>query len=306
MLHLGDITKISGAEIPPVDVITFGSPCQDLSQIGTRNGFAGKKSSLFYQAMRIIEEMRYATNGRYPAFTVWENVAGAFSSNDRLDLQPCSVRSQVPRFQCLLVDGHTPEWCEGDALIPLGDCWTPSIGENPPSHSGASACSSWRILQASVPEKYYFKPRTVLPFSTISGPGGLSATQRGGVPAAQTGRQVPIVRPFSLRRMRTMAQVGDQKGFCASFGRGGEPFPTLLASVTAPFSFWYEGEEQDGFLRVLTPLECERLMGLPENWTKYGCKDEEISDHARYRALGNSIALPCAEYVMAGIAEVMN
>ncbi|WP_337764108.1 DNA cytosine methyltransferase, partial [Butyricicoccus sp.] len=85
MLHLGDITKISGAEIPPVDVITFGSPCQDLSQIGTRNGFAGKKSSLFYQAMRIIEEMRYATNGRYPAFTVWENVAGAFSSNDRLD-----------------------------------------------------------------------------------------------------------------------------------------------------------------------------------------------------------------------------
>ena len=151
-----------------------------------------------------------------------------------------------------------------------------------------------------------FKPRTVLPFSTISGPGGLSVTARSGVPAAQTGRQVPIVRPFSLRRMRTMAQIGDQKGFCASFGRGGEPFPTLLASVTAPFSFWYEGEEQDGFLRVLTPLECERLMGLPENWTKYGCKDEEISDHARYRALGNSIALPCAEYVMAGIAEVMN
>ena len=217
-------------------------------------------------------------------------------------LQPCSVRSQVPRFQCLLVDGHTPEWCEGDALIPLGDCWTPSIGENPPSYSAASACSSWRILQASVPDK----PRTVLPFSAISGPGGVSATQRGGVPAAQTGRQVPIVRPFSLRRMRTMAQVGDQKGFCTSFGRGGEPFPTLLASVTAPFSFWYEGEEQDGFLRVLTPLECERLMGLPENWTKYGCKNEEISDHARYRALGNSIALPCAEYVMAGIAEVMN
>ena len=73
-------------------------------------------------------------------------------------LQPCSVRSQVPRFQCLLVDGHTPEWCEGDALISLGDCWTPSIGENPPSYSGASACSSWQILQASVPEKYYLSP----------------------------------------------------------------------------------------------------------------------------------------------------
>ncbi|MFR2289906.1 MAG: DNA cytosine methyltransferase [Butyricicoccus sp.] len=102
-----------------------------------------------------------------------------------------------------------------------------------------------------------------------------------------------------------MAQVGDQKGFCASFGRGGEPFPTLLASVTAPFSFWY-GVRNRTDSCVLTPLECERLMGLPENWTKYGCKNEEISDHARYRALGNSIALPCAEYVMAGIAEVMN
>ena len=221
-------------------------------------------------------------------------------------LQPCSVRSQVPRFQCLLVDGHTPEWCEGDALIPLGDCWTPSIGENPPSHSGASACSSWRILQASVPEKYYLSPGLCSRFLRLAVRAGCPPPQRGGVPAAQTGRQVPIVRPFSLRRMRTMAQVGDQKGFCASFGRGGEPFPTLLASVTAPFSFWYEGEERDGFLRALTPLECERLMGLPENWTKYGCKNEEISDHARYRALGNSIALPCAEYVMAGIAEVMN
>ena len=47
-------------------------------------------------------------------------------------LQPCSVRSQVPRFQCLLVDGHTPEWCEGDALIPLGDCWTPVLGRTRP------------------------------------------------------------------------------------------------------------------------------------------------------------------------------
>ena len=306
MLHLGDITKISGAEIPPVDVITFGSPCQDLSQIGTRNGFAGKKSSLFYQAMRIIEEMRYATNGRYPAFTVWENVAGAFSSNDRLDFA-----AMLRAFTGAEVSVPPRGWAHAGMV------------------RGGRADTAWRLLDAQYwgepalaqrrkrvfvvadfagqrAGEVLFKPRTVLPLSAAGGPGGLSATQRGGVPAAQTGRQVPIVRPFSLRRMRTMAQVGDQKGFCASFGRGGEPFPTLLASVTAPFSFWYEGEEQDGFLRVLTPLECERLMGLPENWTKYGCKDEEISDHARYRALGNSIALPCAEYVMAGIAEVMN
>lgn len=102
-----------------------------------------------------------------------------------------------------------------------------------------------------------------------------------------------------------MAKQGDQKGFRTCFGRNGEPFPTLLASVGQPFAFWYEGKEQDGFIRDLTPLECERLMGLPEGWTAYGCKDEPISNHARCFALGNAIALPYAEYIMAGIAEVM-
>lgn len=70
MLHLGDITKINGGKIPPVDVITFGSPCQNLSNIGKREGLKGKQSSLFYQALRIIEEMRYTTNGLYPAIAV--------------------------------------------------------------------------------------------------------------------------------------------------------------------------------------------------------------------------------------------
>lgn len=102
-----------------------------------------------------------------------------------------------------------------------------------------------------------------------------------------------------------MAKQGDQKGFRACFGRSGEPSPTLLASVGQPFAFWHEGKEQDGFIRDLTPLECERLMGLPEGWTAHGCKNEPISGHARRFALGNAIALPCAEYIMAGIAEVM-
>ena len=85
MKHYGDIHRLSGAQLEPVDVVTFGSPCQDLSIAGKRRGLEGARSGLFYQAMRIIEEMRYATNNRYPAFAVWENVAGAFSSNDRLD-----------------------------------------------------------------------------------------------------------------------------------------------------------------------------------------------------------------------------
>ena len=74
MVHLGDITKVDGGKIPPVHIITFGSPCQNLSLSGNRSGLAGAKSSLFYQAFRIIQEMRDATDNLYPAIAVWENV----------------------------------------------------------------------------------------------------------------------------------------------------------------------------------------------------------------------------------------
>ena len=96
--HLGDVSKINGGEIPPVDIITFGSPCQDMSIAGKREGLAGGRSSLFYEAVRIIKEMRCKTNGEYPRFVVWENVPGAFSSNKGEDFREvlkslCEVKS---------------------------------------------------------------------------------------------------------------------------------------------------------------------------------------------------------------------
>ena len=87
MRHLGDVSSINGAEIEPVDIITFGSPCTDMSIAGKRAGLEGAQSSLFYQAIRIIKEMRCATNGRYPRWVCWENVVGAFSSNQGFDFK---------------------------------------------------------------------------------------------------------------------------------------------------------------------------------------------------------------------------
>lgn len=89
MKHLGDVSRIKGAEIEPVDIITFGSPCQDMSVAGKRAGLKHTavgdeettRSGLFLEAIRIIKEMRVKTNGIYPRFAVWENVPGAFSSN---------------------------------------------------------------------------------------------------------------------------------------------------------------------------------------------------------------------------------
>lgn len=85
--HYGDVSTISGDNLPPVDIITFGSPCQDMSVAGKRAGLNGSRSNLFYEAIRIVKEMRCKTNGKYPRFVVWENVQGAFSSNKGEDFR---------------------------------------------------------------------------------------------------------------------------------------------------------------------------------------------------------------------------
>ncbi|MCZ0699552.1 DNA cytosine methyltransferase [Ligilactobacillus murinus] len=97
MKHYGDVSKMNGADVEPVDIITFGSPCQDMSIAGRREGLDGSRSSLFYEAVRIVKEMRCKTNGRYPRHIVWENVPGAFNSNQGADFQSvleevCSVK----------------------------------------------------------------------------------------------------------------------------------------------------------------------------------------------------------------------
>jgi endonuclease III len=85
--NLGDITKINGGNIPAVDIISFGSPCQDLSVAGEQKGLDGARSGLFMEAVRIVREMRKKTNGQYPKYIIWENVAGAFSSNKGEDFR---------------------------------------------------------------------------------------------------------------------------------------------------------------------------------------------------------------------------
>ena len=97
--HLGDISTVDGAKIAPVDIITFGSPCTDMSVAGKRAGLDGRQSCLFYQAVRIVKEMMCATDGKYPRFIVWENVPGAFSSNKGEDFKAvleavCSVKDE--------------------------------------------------------------------------------------------------------------------------------------------------------------------------------------------------------------------
>ena len=129
MKHYGDVSALNGADLPPVDIITFGSPCQDMSIAGKRSGLDGSRSSLFYEAVRIIKEMRCATNGKYPRFCVWENVPGAFSSNKGEDFRCvleslCRVKDEtvsVPRHEKwsaagnIVADGFSIAWRVLDA-----------------------------------------------------------------------------------------------------------------------------------------------------------------------------------------------
>lgn len=135
MIHLGDITKIHGDEIEPVDCITFGSPCQDLSIAGRRAGLAGERSGLFVEAVRIIKEMRKATNGMYPTFAIWENVPGAFSSNNGEDFR--AVLEELARVE------------QPNAVIPRpprGGRW---------SKAGAIAGNGWTLAWRQLDSQYF-------------------------------------------------------------------------------------------------------------------------------------------------------
>ena len=151
--HYGDVSRLSGAELPPVDIITFGSPCQDLSIAGKRAGIHdGDRSNLFFQAIRIIKEMRDATNGRYPRYCVWENVPGAFSSHGGEDFK--AVLEAVIGIKEEGIEVPSPEnhrWPKSDVYLNTGVC---------PSEGQESTLS--QILLAEVPEKYYLSPKACL------------------------------------------------------------------------------------------------------------------------------------------------
>lgn len=123
MKHYGNISTLDGGKIEPVDIITFGSPCQDMSVAGRRDGLDGSRSSLFYEAVRIIKEMRCATDGKYPRYIVWENVPGAFSSNKGEDFKAvleAVIGIAVPDTQVPMPEKE--RWPYADLY--MGDGWS--------------------------------------------------------------------------------------------------------------------------------------------------------------------------------------
>ncbi len=300
MLQLGDVTRINGEEIEPVDVITFGSPCQDLSIAGGRSGLGGERSGLFFAATRIIREMREATDNEYPTFAVWENVPGALSSAKGEDF--LAVLQELAAVAGETVPIHRPagKWTTAGEIM------------------GNDYSIAWRILDAQywgVPQRrrriylvvdFGGHRAAEILFERDRLPRNFGAGRAEGQAVAATAGGGAALAGGALRPDDGLAYTIRERGGCPGGGKG----PLVQEERTGTLSCRNDQYlVTRGFARRLTPLECERLQGYPDGWTDIPDyidgkgRTRQAVDTARYKALGNSIALPCAEYVLQGILD---
>ena len=377
MKHLGDITRIDGGAIAPVDVITGGSPCQDLSVAGKRAGLAGERSGLYMEQIRIIREMRNADilRGRTgqlirPRFMVWENVPGAFSSNRGEDFRavleeaartadpnavvPGPPAGRWPASGAVLGDGWSLAWRVLDAQfwgVPqrrrrialvadfggraapeilfirkgvFGDIDAgPAAGEASSAGAGGGAYPTVANCLKAKANLSFRGDSDTLVYSFSSGQGAkaggigyaeeLSPTLKA---AASGSNRSPCVFENHGQDSRLTGPLDVAPTVAQKFGTGGNNTPLVMATgqsgaeiLRGLASTLNCNHEQPIIstqtVRRLTPLECERLQGFPDGWTDIGPWTDgkgkvhkESSDSARYKALGNSIALPPWRWVL--------
>lgn len=434
VMHVGSVTELKGDEIQPVDIITFGSPCQDLSIAGQRKGLEGNRSGLFLEAIRIIEEMRLATNGKYPTFIIWENVPGAFSSADGEDFRTVLekiTKTNIPmpasgkwatagmvrggavdaawrvldaqfwgvpqrRKRIYLVGdfggqraaeilfksesllGYTPkskgeradiagqptdsfraessrggevlglDFAHADSVVRTFEDKTPTLLQNMGSAGGQIPCVMHEEKRNVIPlrdEVTRNKASNGLGVGEVGGPCPTLTTadvhsvfyeayQHHGYRESQTSGTLTTDQNSTIRGDTPLVVSTDKRAFeenqhggyreteingtlraaGGSYGGGSETIVTeshrtkesipnkpksikdILKKAVQKIIY---------IIRRLTPVECERLQGYPDNWTKYGADGTEIADTARYRAIGNSICVFCAERVYLGILDVL-
>ena len=281
VVQLGDITKIK--DLWPVDIVTAGSPCQNLSLAGNRKGLRGERSGLFFRAVELVRRLRMSTGGRYPRFFVFENVPGLFTSNQGFDFR--AVLEEIGQTSIPMPEGC--KWANA-GLAELPECQI-----------------AWRVLDAQ-----HALPQRRRRIFLVADFGGKAAGEillvggglRGRATESRDTRErfaVRVQRSVDTAVVRIRAgKDGGGKGALVSY----EMSLTLATSNDQILFTKLQDKTAKKTVRRLTPIEVERLQGLPYSYTLID--DKTCSDTARYKALGNGMAAPCAEYVVRRIVEV--
>ena len=285
--YVGSVTDVRAEQLPRIDAITFGSPCQDFSLAGKRKGMGGDRSSLITEAIRLIDECR-------PRFFIWENVKGTFSSNNgedfwaiiqaftniggyRLEWQLLNTKWFLPqnRERIYLV-GYLAEGSGGE-VFPIRES-SKQIDEL--QRQQANTCTLTTRYDAGGNGSYLIERKLNAQKVKIK-----SATKRGYEEATQ-GDSINFSVPNSKTRR---GRVG--KGVAQTLDTKCEQ-AVLLDQV-----------------RKLTPIECERLQGFPDNHTSIGNYDgqvKEVSDAQRYKMCGNAVTVDVVEAVGRNLIKIIN
>jgi DNA (cytosine-5)-methyltransferase 1 len=322
--YVGSVTDVRGADLTRIDAITFGSPCQDFSLAGKRKGLGGDRSSLIGEAIRLISECR-------PRFFIWENVKGTFSSNDgadfwaiiqaftniggyRLEWQLLNTKWFLPqnRERIYLV-GYIGDGSRGQ-VFPIGE---DNGANNELSRQQGNICTLTTRYGADGNGSYITERKLDAQKVKVN-----SATNAGyeeatigdsinlSVPTSKTRRGrvgKGVAQTLDTHCNQAVIQVNNSK-------ESGEKQPYQQnriydANGISPALLRDKSDliiktQIVNRIRRLTPIECERLQGFPDNWTKYG-QGGEMSDSQRYKMCGNAVTVDVVKEVAKRIKTII-
>tara|TARA_R110002012_G_scaffold8991_3_gene41369 strand:+ start:2680 stop:3942 length:1263 start_codon:yes stop_codon:yes gene_type:complete len=354
--YVGSVTDVRGGELPGIDIITFGSPCQDFSLAGKRKGLGGERSSLISEAIRLIKECR-------PRFFIWENVKGTFSSNSGEDFWSiiqtfANIGGYRLEWQLLNTKWFLPQNREriylvgclgngsGKQIFPIGEN---NYKINELQGQQANTCTlTTRYNDAKGNGSYIVerKPNAqekieVGTWRTHKDGQGFRKILDNDCPsiaarAREDGSGQPVIKVTSKKNDKLIIGYSrDSKGkvikrnlklqantLHSSSGSGNntdqyiyDGYNNKVTHNCLTEAIGRQGSSSEyitslnkinlstGLIRRLTPIECERLQGFPDDWTKIGLEKGEISDSQRYKMCGNAVTVDVVEAVANKIKE---
>lgn len=301
---LGSIEQINQERFDrPIDIICFGSPCQGLSTAGKNHGFADPRSGLFLHAARLVTELR-------PAVFVWENVKGLITRRHREDFWTAlqiltHIGGYRLEWQCVDTGWILPQHRERIYLVgrlgedrtseifPLTESDLGAVKKRSQLQSTGSELRGYDSRACTITANYHKGGKENLIKIINRAHGGFGGSIQDVVPAlnvCSTRNNVAVCVPGKGQGQRVYQIDGGAPTLNANGGGG----------VLSPYV------SQDNNVRRLTPIECERLQGFPDNWTKYGIRSKkvyELSDTARYQLMGNAITKTIAEVIFRKIKQ---